>query len=312
MSIKLNINVSPLANKYYFIKTLAGVNQSYFNSYSEKYIEMTGDLNQEERSELLKFNIWHQGLGESDQKRFMKFCFDKMSLESDLESLPRNCFVILDQRFNKFWKMANFSLIESKKLIQNIYSKDEIIFEKCFGILGNFFDKPLPEKIELSIIYSPTDKMSGRFLDKNKISINVSKKSLEDDIRFKLLLLHESIHACFEDEKYKQSLRDFVKDKAEFLLGKQIGAKNLLREAIATCFASSGILAIEFDPEANERIKSKLIEIKNRSNDLSLDFDYVKIRVSSEMMPVVKEYILKNKKIDENFIQLVWDNILSI
>lgn len=315
--MKINIEISRLANKYYFILTLSGRNIGFFDEYLPEYARITGKLTKEEKTELDKFNKWHSVLSEPEWKAFMKFNFDIKNnsnvVEDELPDEIKSVYKELESKFAKYWLFCQPELIKCKTKIPEIQEKYQKEINSCLNVLGSFFGQTPPEVMTVSLIYSPIDKMSGRFIDKNKFSQNVHEIEDKDEQRSWLLFMHESIHASFEGSNFKPWLREFVtKQPVRTALGSQMGPKNLLREVIATCFASSGYLLTIFNPKAEKLLKQRVIDAKAEFvGNPSKEYNYVSKRVSLAMQPEIQKYIETNRKIDEQFIQKVWNQIVE-
>ena len=307
--MKIDIKISRIANKYYFIKTVAGVNLPFFSIYLPAYEKITGPLSKTEKNSLNNFVKIFNDIGESKQKELMRASFSVLGESEIFSKFPfiEDVFQSLDDKFEIIWQIAEPKLTNSAGLINKNFVKNKSKIDQALKILSTFFGHGRPGSVEIQLIYSPVDKMGGRYIDDKKVSINLPGFDTSQANRFSLLFFHEMIHAHFEGPDYKNWLRQFTTGREnEIPLALKMGAKNLLREAIAACFASSGVLTYIFNDRAEQDIAAKIKSYIAEGKDRGTDFDYQRLKVSILIRPTILKYLAENKKIDGNFLEATW------
>jgi hypothetical protein len=265
---------------------------------------MIGPLSKKEKEGLALFADFYNQLDEPTQKSMLCDC---MMGKTSSYPILKQMKIIFSPKYKIIWDEAQKKLISAQKDILKTINFFGNKLEVSFTSLGTFFGKDAPEKIRLDLIFSPISQMSGKSVGKDHIAINVSSiTSRNDQIRLCLLILHEIVHAHYEDDEYKNKLKQFIIDQTEPHSSLRLNGKNILRETIVTCFASSGILRLNFEADALEKIKNKIEEIKSRQNELKDNIDFLKMNTSYEMLITTREYLEKKKQIDQKYIESVW------
>jgi|GEM_PF-7084357 len=315
--MKIKLIISKTSNQYFFLDTFSNDSPTDSSNFTNSYIKLLENPTTKEFLFLNDYREWFKNADEPQRKSVMKAFYQSQN-EADaykrtaeiFPSIVETC-TKLDPYFSFVWKTCEIVLNKSKSYIENDYFRIATKFDDCFNLLNNFYGKaPGKDEINVNLVYSPAENnFSGRFIDQNQVSICIQNVDETNVQKFWLILLHESMHACYEDAKYKKWLKDFADNQTQTDLSGKMGAKNLLRELIVSCFAGVGFLK-EYLYGAD--IKKELEEaVRCIGNNKVLPFRNLKRVVALEMLTMVREYVRQRKQIDENFLDKIWKLILK-
>lgn len=325
--MKLFVECSRLANKYFFINNLAEANPYIRKRYNEAYLAVIGELNEEQKTALAKYRNWYQELNsknEKERKRIIRIFYHSRSENEAWQEYAaaegietvKAVFESLDGPFEAIWQKFESTLKQAKERMDADFLKREGLFAQIFKELGIFYGVLPPEKIAASLIICPIPRyQGGKSIDASTVSLEVPKMKTEDSLmRLWLLFVHEVIHAHFETNQYKEWLRNFVEKKIkEGASSLQITeAKNQLREIITSSLAARGYIAERFF--GVDIIAESKRAFKNpQKYTLSTGEHQENLRhwTRLELRGALHQYFERGRKIDENFLQKGWETLVK-
>jgi len=322
--MKINFHVSRLANKYFFIYNLSKADPYIRESYNNIYLSIIGELDKKQRTALNDYKKWHNSFIDKGGERktiISNFYDDKTEKDVwdefrrqkiDSGVLLERVFKNLERPFSLFWNKNEDVLREQKDIISKNYSKYKKSLDLIFKKLAFFYGLPTPKFLDVYLIFCPIPQMQGgKVVSRSSIEIEISE--LNSEVTRKNvwpLLLHETIHACFEDKNYKKWLENFVAQKVGKCSSDYEQKKNIFRELITGILASkNGFLIKKYigDFQTADQGKMDLKNINKKNRDIML----LRQRLLKKASPVIKEYFQKKKRIDEEFLNKIFKEILN-
>jgi hypothetical protein len=312
--MNLNVKISRLANKYNFITTAAGANSLIGSTYDKAISDIVGDFTDAEKKLMVEYGTWHREMNSKNQeelKRITRLFYSQSDEDEALSEagdyqILKKTFVELESKYELYWSKKHQMLAINEKIISDSYQIMKTKFDRVFTELTYFYHKfqpRTPSVIDLHLIISPVERTSGRAVDEDVVSIDAPLLNDLTIRNFWLLFTHEAIHAHYETQEYKNWLREFasIQDKSQLAL--DMGPKNYLRELITSVFAGNGYFVEQlFDLDIlailNEKIDTASSELER--------FAFLRLSVSREMYPIVKEYIADKKQVDVQYLKSVW------
>jgi len=314
--MNLEFKVSKPANFFFFIDSFSEWNIYYRKKYNDEWIKQFGKLTNKEKIALENFKVImqnHEKTGISKKIRrcfyqkseYIKISFKKLEkiLNSKEIEMVKETFNILQPRFEKIWN-SNLSIINyNKEILSSGYKKIYKEINSAYSKLESFYGDE-SKKVYLCNVYliiSPN--RGGKAIRRSSISIETEKLDPKDKYLFARLwfsIMHEMVHARFENKKYKNWLKKFIEKKTlkKSELMKNRSPKEVLREVITDLTK----VALYHILDKEGRIKIERIRNKKEV----LDLNTMEILIRKELGPFIKKYFINKKKIDNDFLERCW------
>ena len=281
-----NVKISRLANLYFYITCVSEADKYYRPNYIPKFAEITGDLNNEEKSALDDYKKYYLE-NKSDEKIAMFFSDDELILDGKV----KNIFKTMEPKFSKIWDIYSKELEKNKIVAKKIFKKNDSIISKCLDDIGKLFGKDKPNDINIYLIINPLENNnSGKSIDENTIELEIKDITEEKNAPFLILFLHELIHSHYEDDNYKKMIGEILISIKE----KKIG-RGEIREAIIKTitwgYQGEKYFGLNNEPEP----------VKKDVLDKTLKRRYI----ISNLKDMIHNYVDEKKKIDEELIKYV-------
>lgn len=322
--MKITLECSRLANKYFFITNLAEVDSFIRKNYNEAYSALIGELNEEQKEMLSRYRQWYRDLNaknESERKLVMQDFYHEQAEEDILGKYPlhgkdlRPVFDSLELPFSTLWKTYEEKLQTIKRTLENNLPKRHDTLEKVWNALSAFYNVPPPEQIKISLIACPVSHyQGGKVVDASTVSLEISKETSDEPLGgVWLLFIHETIHAHFETKQYKEWLRDFAEGKMEgtsATASEITEAKNLLREATTSSLASGGYIAeryfnVDVAGRSEESLRDPAIYPLQPGEHWGNIRHWIRLRLRDTL----EKYFDAKRKMDEEFLEKSWEAI---
>lgn len=308
--MKLNIKKYKLTNLYLFISELSQWNELLCVVQRKKeWLKKTGQLTSQEKEALKEFskifidapnnleliflfkqpkNIWL-----NVQKQIGKEKTDRL----------KQIFKLFELRFNKLWPKEKIKLDKIEKLFkasqQTIEQNLSLILNLC-GLKKS----QLPKSVEIILLLNSSREEAQGWSYQSKIILECSNWPINKiNYLINCIFLHELFHLLIKKNKkifktilsQSTQIQKYLPKKL-----KQWQPKIILEDAVISSFLPEGYLAERF---CNIKVKKEAQkEIKKKSND---DFTKLRNQCAFEMYETAKEYVEKNKKINEKYIEAI-------
>lgn len=308
---KFNFHVNENGARIHFFLSLAGINPVMGSSFVDAYRKKLGRLSGEQLSAILEFKKIYVGMEEKDKKQLLSLSF--LSRELDLPSELQTICQPLESLFETFWKPIHKGLKKSREAVVKDSGQQKERLNRAIDALNILLRGQSPEVINVFLVPSPIENISGKYLADNTFYIEIPSFEELNSTKFWLLLLHETIHASYEPFEYKMWLKEFAEKQKQTELTKSMGPKNILRELIDEAIAPNGYFAnYLYSIDIKSRLREELTQIKSvdPTNDRSA-FNNLKRVVSYNLYSTIDLYIKESKPIDEELLGLVWKSMLD-
>ncbi len=163
------------------------------------------------------------------------------------------------------------------------------------------------------MIYRPQKSQGGKAIDKNILSLEINSLNNTFDLdNFWLLFVHETIHANFETDKYREWLDGFISlRKDSHGIFKKIPPREVLGEIIVSSFVAGGYLAEKyFGLDIIDNSQRALSDLYSQKKEKIVnDINGLRYFSRIAMRERIKEYLEKGKSIDKDLLRFVWETI---
>ena len=313
---KFNFIISKTGTRYHFILSIAGINPIMKDSFVEHYQKLIGPLSTNEETILANIRKQMDLLPENDRKTLLRnsFLLTEQQFKKSLSSFDLlELFDCLDNKFESHWNITIKEIKKSLSVIQEAFITEKSTINKAINTLGILFKNKAPEQIEIYLMSSPINNISGKLISPGLVYIEIPRNENIELKKFWLVLIHEIIHACFESFEYKMWLKDFAEKQIQIPLTIKMGPKNILRELVDEAIAPNGYFANYLysmdiiNKLENELSKNKGLDFKNDREE----FNYLKKVVALNLFKFLDSYIKESKLIDEKILEIIWESILN-
>jgi len=324
--VKLEFKISKLANQFFFIDNLSEWNFYCRRNYNKEWLNQFGKLTKKEKVALKNYRLlmqkcekenlykkirnifYNNGFKKNNnevRKKIKKLIFSK-STNILFGSISTLCI-----KFQRIWGKYQATLSYNKKIILKSYKDTKNTFNSIFNRLANFYGKEIPKQdLDVYLIISPVKNyQGGKAIDKNKISIELNKldyKNKNQLIAFWFLVVHETIHAIFENQKYKKWIEQFIKQQPPLKskIVKKLGVNEVLREVItATATTAADLLLIKITKEKIDWQKILKKQLKTSNLD---DLNTLRRWVVYNLRETINKYFNNKRKVDKPFLKKCW------
>jgi len=317
--MNLEFKVSKPANFFFFIDSFSEWNIYYRKKYNDEWIKQFGELTNKEKNALKNFRQIMQKNENKGVSKKIRRCFYQKSenikisfrkLEKILNSkeieMVKNTFNTLQPRFEKIWN-SNLSKINyNKEIASSSYKKIYKEINSAYSKLESFYGDESKKAYSCNVYLIISPNRGGKAIRRDAVSIETEKLDPKDKYRFARLwfsIMHEMAHARFENKKYKNWLGKFIEKKAlpKSELMKNRSPKEVLREVITDLTK----VALYHILDKEGRIKIERLENKKKI----LDLNTMEILTRKELGPIIENYFLNKKKIDNDFLEKCLESI---
>ncbi|MCR4284386.1 MAG: hypothetical protein NUV64_03710 [Parcubacteria group bacterium] len=290
--MKFEFRISKWANFYYFVQNLSEWHFSNRKDYNIFWREKLKSFSKDEESVLEKFK----------EIRFKypktKSCFERAFFlsESPFEELNKclsereyltmkEIFNVLEDKFDALYKEDEVLLKKWKDALSE-ESNDKNLIIKILSILKILYKSNIDtQEVSVTLLFSTPEHIGGGAnIDRNMISLEVSRYPIENINQAIGIIWHEIIHLMFQ-ERYFSLLLDYFKEDEQ--------VADLVNELTAGSLFPNGILGIRI--------------LKNKPSTQLLP--QVTKGQTIMIINLAKEYVEKGSQLDRNFINRLIDII---
>ena len=291
--MKFLINVSHLANFYFFIQNLSEWHFSNIKPYNVFWEKTIGPFSEEEKEALSRFKTIRQnypyenktfdfdGFFYSQNDWF--FGIKKHIKKSEYVDL-NDIFHLFCNKFDKLYSLEKESLYKWQECLVD-YLKDINDQQKIFEELSIVYSAISPPKnfrVNLYVLISAPGGMGGSADDESKrITLEVSRSSLQNLPQAAGNIWHEIIHIYFDKKHFRKLLNDYFGDDAEMI--------RVVNELTAAALFP-GILGRKFF---------------NNPKKETIYYRYVNKEQSEEILSLMQTYLYGRKPLDDIYIQRI-------
>lgn len=316
--MKLRFIISKLANFFFFIDNLSEWNIYYRKRYNEEWIKQFGKLTRQEKIALKHFRLIMQKYERTNTPKKIRSCFYQKSdnievsfkkitklLNKKEVNILKNSLDVFQPRFEKIWNESQTILSQNQRVALSAYKKMNKKINLAYSKLENFFGDKLNRKYLCNVFFIMSPSRGGKAIRRDVVSIETEKLDPKDKYHLTRLwfsIMHELTHVRFENKRYKNWLKKFLKRKiaSESKLIGGYEAKEVLREIITdlTKVALFHLLKKE------DKIKAK--NYKYRKDSKISDLSSLEKLTRQELGSTIQKYFLTKRKIDINFLEKCW------
>jgi len=340
--MKLQFKISKLANQFFFVDNLSEWNIYCRRNYNKEWLNRFGKLTKKEKVALKNYRLLMRKYREENlykkirnifySGRYVRYIERYAHYNDGLEKnngelrkkikkliLIKSADILFDSistfypKFQTVWKKYQPTLSYNKKIILKNYKDTKNALNSIFYRLASFYGKEIAKQdLDVYLIISPVKNyQGGKAIDKNKISIELNKLDYENKnqlIAFWFLVVHETIHAIFENQEYKKWIKQFIKQQSPLgsksKIVKKLGAKEVLREIItATATTAADLLLIKITKEKIDWQKILKKQLKTSSLD---DLNTLRRWAVYDLRETINKYLNNKRKIDKPFLKKCW------
>jgi hypothetical protein len=289
----------------------------------------------------LKKSVWDKG-GNESLSLFESSFYRDSELELE-ESVPgmEEIFDTFKDRFQMMWKESESTLSRNQKLLEEEFSSVRDDFNQSFLAIGKLYGSDrFPEQVDVHLMMRPDPGfVGGRMISQKPPKILLESGVFDSKDRDQvshlwLLLLHELTHACFESNKFFESLDVFLgkKQPLSHFLEKYpatktpaLATRRAIREMIINSIEYGSYVRGKFYPDYTggpENGAALLKEFKDYFEKRSIKdeggrrqsllrggqatYEYIAWKLEG----VTRPYLENGKKMDEKFLDGVY-NVLK-
>lgn len=285
----IQIKTSKFIHHFFFLQNISGSTPSTIKEYNETWIKIIKKLSPKETVSIKDFaNIIkkYQSINRSiiqiaystpSDKDFW-INLKKQISKSDSEKLKK-IFKETNKPFQKIWKLIKNDIPKTKKILSKEIKDNDGKIQKIMSELSVLYGKRTKTKTNFQCVFVliplKAKARSGKFAKPNTCLITGSLEKLTDK-KILEIILHELIHAYFEEPAFKE----LAKTVAPTISYQE------LKEVFANSLLPNGYFS--------EKYFNKKIEfIKNMPNAYCIGF---------KMVQDAKKYSQSNKSFDTNII----------
>lgn len=302
---------------FHFIENLSEWHYSCRLGDNKEWLAQTGELTLEEqvalgemRLLLQKYDFGEKFLGipfiTISEERIWEVI--KEWVEPDEYTTLHTVFQVFSPRFNILWQQEEAKLHAWKNKLE------ELVGQKSYGKqiegLETFFNIKVQSKtVKVCLLINASEKGGGGNANMGDriVTLDCSSMNIELVKRLYSTLWHETIHLVFEKEQLNSLLKDFLKDKGNFLMQSALGQilkspTALLKEAIVTAveaYLAKTYLNLDVEEEQRGKLGVNFEAVKARPKNYRLWYFYA----AQKLLPTIKEYIDQNRSVDIVFLE---------
>lgn len=306
---------------FHFIENLSEWHYSCRLGDNKEWLAQTGELMPEEKDALGKMRLLLQKYGYGEKFLGIPFIttFEesvwtevKKWAEPDEYKNLQTIFQIFTPRFEIIWQKEEPKLRVWEKRLEELDgqgSRDNQIKD-----LDTFFNiKVQSRTVKVCLLVNASEKGGGGNANVGDQTVTLDCSSMDIALaeRIYSVLWHETIHLVFEKEQLNPILRDFLKEKGNFLLQTALGQilkspTALLKEAIVTAveaYLAKAYLNLDVEEEQRGKLGVNFEAVKAKPKNYRLWYIYA----SQKLLPAVADYIQQKRSVDKEFLQLTFN-----
>lgn len=303
MTPRFVIKINKLGIYYYYLSNLALEGKKFWvrKKYNEKFISVVGPLNQQEKKSI---NLLGRLIVSSERKKpsfnLLEVFFDKNPWGKLASSIERTeyknitkAFDILNKKWRIFWQRELASeTAPAKKYLETNIQKEKLFINRILKNLSVLYGQVrLPPTIKIFLIPLPADiqERGGKYLPPlNSVILESSSKKVREKRTIEILL-HETTHLCFENQRFFENIH-----KVENRIPNHEKRKLIMPFRIPSVeFGTKEIIATSLTIKPN---------LKKRGVSPYLNLLFY---ASKKLQPSINHYLKNKKPLDENFIEEV-------
>ena len=288
--MKFKVHLTKITNFFYFLANLSEWASWSRKEYNQEWIRLTGKLTIDEKKMLKQFR---QVLKQTSKKEpllyILFFQLNKRLIWPNIKKgvcyqdyiVIKKTFKIFQKRFNKTWNDSIAKKIKNKfkRYINNFNYTNSILQD-----LASFYSKPIDQRnvnIFLILLPSKIKTGGGRYDLKNQAVILERSPLQLISLRTIEIFFHELIHLYFEQP---------LLEKLSNIYFKKSSIRYCIREIIAGALLPDGYLSQKYFKKNTLSKFRKLSPIQ---------------KLSLKSIPLIKDYLDHNKKVDKNLIKKI-------
>jgi len=290
--MEFKIIVKKWAVFYFFIQNLSEWHFSCREDYNILWRKELGPFTEKQEKALKQFKKLHQKYSFGKHYLGRHFYLRKnpwKSLEKELSKQEFNnikdIFSLFKEKFEIFYKKELPLLKKWKYRLEKWLGskKKKLLLDKINFKLSRLYNSPLLKKrIRIYLLFSSPDRSGGSAsLDGKSISLEISRCPLEKLNKSTGIILHELIHLHFEKHSFKHTV--------EKIVGKSKKSAMIVLETTASALFPAGYLG------------QKFLNIENEKRSLHILF--VKEKLYDRIMNLIKKYVTKDRRLDEEYLE---------
>jgi len=289
--MKFKIHLTEVTNFFFFLANLNKWQPWCREEYNKIWIKLTGKLTSEEKEILKKFRLVLKRTSKKEPLLYGLFFQSngkliwsslKKKLSSQDYNIVKKTFTTFRKRFDKIWYFLRIKKIKKdfEQYINNFKYTNLILKD-----LANFYSKTPNRKLTrifLILLPSQIKTGGGRYDSKNQSIILEGSSSRLMSSKTIEIFFHELIHLYFEKPYFEDLLNKYLKSRL---------VRHFIKEVIAGSLLPNGYLSQRYFKKPLSKIQSKNLPFIQK--------------ISLKLVPIVKNYLDHNKKIDKALIKKV-------
>ncbi len=207
MGMKLNVEISKLANQYFFISSLSCWHKSCRLAYNKAWLQ-GNPLTGPEKAALVDFAEIHQKYSFSEGDYYLGRAFflsddpwEEVKQKTKLHDRIKEIFALFEPIFIVIWENNFPALKKQKAAIESFFLDNQKIVSDIDQNLLKLFclDKPIVDAVRVVLLLSVGDTVGGGANIKPEgVTLEVSGWRKEDK-KIISVLYHELVHLCYEN-----------------------------------------------------------------------------------------------------------------
>ena len=293
--MKFSIIVNKWANFYFFVQNLSEWHFSNRKEYNALWRKELGQFSPKEEQVLKKFKEirlrYKQGKTHFERAFFIAespWEELKKNLRAEEYIATREVFDLFEDKFRAIYEKDKVLL---KQWEQNLGDKinDPIFLNSAIEIISMLYNAPPPDiEVKVYLLFSAPDRTGGGAnIDERSISAEISRYSLQGINNILGIILHETIHLCFEKAHFIPLVeKKFLEDRETVYLIKEV--------TVAALFPK-GILARKFFQSEWNMIHAK-----------------IPAHYTKPILELAGSYIDQNKPFDDEYIEKIYSVVREL
>lgn len=287
--MKFSIIINKLANFYFFVQNLSEWHFSNKKDYNDLWRKELGEFSVDEETAIKKFKEIRLKYKVTRTPFECAFFISHDPWRELKENFPaeeykmiQEIFNKLESKFNLLWEKDLSLLMQWQKELDSKINEPSLI-KSIMDMLNILFNTTSSEsEVKIYLLFSsPNHTGGGANIDKQSISLEISRYPIQDSSHAIGIIWHETIHLCFQNRYFfPLVLKQFTADRQRV---------DLINEIVIGSLFPRGILGIRL--------------LKNKpANKLMMGVDSEQ---TIKILNLTKEYVGSPKSLDEKYIRTV-------
>jgi len=289
MMMKFSININKSANFYFFIQNLSEWHFSNRKDYNDLWRKELGKFSEEEATALKKFKeirLQHKSAKTIFEQAFFvsQNPWEKLKIDLPPEdyAITQKVFNNLEEKFNLLWEHDLPLLVKWQKELDDKINEESLLKSILDALIALFNSPSSEQEVKTYLLFSsPIHTGGGANIDKQSISLEISRYPTQDVNHAIGIIWHETIHLCFQNQYFfPLLLKQFPNDPQKV---------NFINEIIIGSLFPKGILGIRL--------------LKNKpANKLMAN---ISPEQTVEIINLTKKYVNDKKPLDDKYINTI-------